>query len=406
MAWGRAQPRAPAAPQPRAPPQTAGPSARPNPGSGTSPRRDEARSHSHSSTRCAHRAAHHPSILPRPADFAGRTLATSNRACTTATSLRLCSRYPLPPQRGPRRDPQLPRSERWPPHIHSREPADAWPSKPPTEEETEMARTRKTTETVEQPENIVVELQPGIAEQAPVDQPDEATQAAAPDDQPEGEQPEAQARSRGFSLNEVRLIGRIAKEADVRVTSTGTHVAYLRVATNGLKDGDTEFHQLTAFGKTAEFAGHYPRQGPPGLRRGPAANPLLRRPRWRQALSGDDDPRQQTAPPGARLPPPGRRGRAGRSVASPDLLWCGSPSHLRQRLAAQGPQCERPYRQARQLRTDQQFRERLRPERRHDPHRPGQPSPQQRGEHGSARRGRLREQLLTRSGSWPESCAP
>ena len=56
----------------------------------------------------------------------------------------------------------------------------------------------------------------------------------------------------------MRLIGRIAKEADVRVTPTGTHVAaYLRVATNGLRDSDTEFHQLTAFGKTAEFAGQY-----------------------------------------------------------------------------------------------------------------------------------------------------
>jgi single-strand DNA-binding protein len=120
-----------------------------------------------------------------------------------------------------------------------------------------MARTRKTPASVEQPENVVVELQPGIAEQAPVEQPDEATQAPAPHDQPDGEQPEAQPRNRGFSLNEVRLIGRIAKEADVRATPGGTHVAYLRVATNGLKDGDTEFHQLTAFGKTAEFAGKY-----------------------------------------------------------------------------------------------------------------------------------------------------
>jgi single-strand DNA-binding protein len=120
-----------------------------------------------------------------------------------------------------------------------------------------MARTRKTTTSVEQPENVVVELQPGIEEQAPIDQPGEATQAPAADDQPEGGQPEAQIRSRGFSLNEVRLIGRIAKEADVRVTPSGTYVAYLRVATNGLRDSDTEFHQLTAFGKTAEFAGQY-----------------------------------------------------------------------------------------------------------------------------------------------------
>jgi hypothetical protein len=36
-----------------------------------------------------------------------------------------------------------------------------------------MARTRKTTDTVEQPDNVV-ELQPGIHEQAPVEQPDQA----------------------------------------------------------------------------------------------------------------------------------------------------------------------------------------------------------------------------------------
>ena len=120
-----------------------------------------------------------------------------------------------------------------------------------------MARTRKTSATVEQPENGVVELQPGIQEQDPVQQPDEATQAHASDDQPEAEQPEPQFRSRGFSLNEVRLIGRVAKEATVHTTAGGATVGYLRVATNGLREGDTEFHQLTVFGKTAEFAAKY-----------------------------------------------------------------------------------------------------------------------------------------------------
>ena len=120
-----------------------------------------------------------------------------------------------------------------------------------------MARTRKTTtDTVEQPENVV-ELQPGIQEQEPVEQPDEAAQVAEPVDEAEGEQPEPQFRSRGFALNEVRLIGRVAKEASVHTTPGGTTVGYLRVATNGLRDGDTEFHQLTVFGKTAEFAATY-----------------------------------------------------------------------------------------------------------------------------------------------------
>jgi single-strand DNA-binding protein len=120
-----------------------------------------------------------------------------------------------------------------------------------------MARTRKTTtDTVEQPENVV-ELQPGIQEQEPVEQLDETAQVSEPVDEAEGEQPEPQFRSRGFSLNEVKLIGRIAKQATVHMTPGGTTVGYLRVATNGLKDGDTEFHQLTVFGKTAEFAAKY-----------------------------------------------------------------------------------------------------------------------------------------------------
>ena len=120
-----------------------------------------------------------------------------------------------------------------------------------------MARTRKDTAIVEETDNPVVELQPGIETQEPVTQPDEACQADAPDAEDEDEQPEPQARSRGFSLNEVRLIGRIAKEPTVHVTSSGTTVGYLRVATNGLREADTEFHQLTVFGKTAEFAANY-----------------------------------------------------------------------------------------------------------------------------------------------------
>ena len=122
-----------------------------------------------------------------------------------------------------------------------------------------MARNTKTTASVEQQDSVVIELQPGVQDQEPVEQPDEAVQDIATDDHPaaEAEQPEPQFRSRGFSLNEVRLIGRIAKEPTVHVTSSGTTVGYLRVATNGLRDADTEFHQLTVFGKTAEFAANY-----------------------------------------------------------------------------------------------------------------------------------------------------
>ena len=48
-----------------------------------------------------------------------------------------------------------------------------------------MARTRKTTASIEQPEDVVVELQPGIQEQDPVEQSDEPAEAVAPDDEPE-----------------------------------------------------------------------------------------------------------------------------------------------------------------------------------------------------------------------------
>jgi single-strand DNA-binding protein len=35
------------------------------------------------------------------------------------------------------------------------------------------------------------------------------------------------------------------------------HLVYFRVATNGRDEKDTEFHQCTAFGKTAGFIGEY-----------------------------------------------------------------------------------------------------------------------------------------------------
>jgi single-strand DNA-binding protein len=53
------------------------------------------------------------------------------------------------------------------------------------------------------------------------------------------------------------LIGRVATEATVHVAPSGTSVGYLRLATNGLRETDTEFHQLMVFGKTAEFAANY-----------------------------------------------------------------------------------------------------------------------------------------------------
>ena len=117
-----------------------------------------------------------------------------------------------------------------------------------------MARTRKTDETTEN----IVPIRPDVEEQPQVDdQPAELVQPDS-DQQAEAEEtPDTQSRSRGPALNRVELIGRIAKGPDLRATHTGMHLAYFRVATNGRDDRDTEFHQCTAFGKTAEFIGEY-----------------------------------------------------------------------------------------------------------------------------------------------------
>lgn len=120
-----------------------------------------------------------------------------------------------------------------------------------------MPRTsRKTTATAETPDSNVVPLHPDQAEQAPADEP---AQVPEPDEQSDGEeQPERQSRGgRGPALNRVELLGRIAKGPDVRMTHSGMRLAYFRVATNGLKEQDTEYHQCTAFGRTAQFIGEY-----------------------------------------------------------------------------------------------------------------------------------------------------
>ncbi len=119
-----------------------------------------------------------------------------------------------------------------------------------------MPRTPKTTDTQE---GVILPLRPEGEEQPEADEP---AQPPASDEQPQPEaMPEApeQSRWRGPGLNRVELIGRIAKAPDLRVTPSGTHIAYFRVATNGA--GETEFHQCTAFGRTAEFIGEYLRTG-------------------------------------------------------------------------------------------------------------------------------------------------
>jgi len=70
-------------------------------------------------------------------------------------------------------------------------------------------------------------------------------------------------------VNKVILIGNLAAEPDVKATPKGTYVANIRLATHtyvgkdeeGKAKEETEFHRLVAFGKLAEFAGHYLKKG-------------------------------------------------------------------------------------------------------------------------------------------------
>lgn len=66
------------------------------------------------------------------------------------------------------------------------------------------------------------------------------------------------------SVNKVIIVGRIGRDPEVRYTQTGQQVASFSVATDESykgKDGQkveaTEWHSITAWGKTAEFVGNY-----------------------------------------------------------------------------------------------------------------------------------------------------
>jgi single-strand DNA-binding protein len=70
-------------------------------------------------------------------------------------------------------------------------------------------------------------------------------------------------------VNKVILIGNLTADPEVKVTPKGTYVAKLRLATNtysgkdeaGNRKEETEYHNLVAFGKLAEFAGQYLHKG-------------------------------------------------------------------------------------------------------------------------------------------------
>jgi single-strand DNA-binding protein len=73
--------------------------------------------------------------------------------------------------------------------------------------------------------------------------------------------------SRG-TLNKVFLIGRLGKDPDLRYSTSGTAIASFSLATNhgqkneqGSWEDATEWHNVKAFGKNADFSGEYLKKG-------------------------------------------------------------------------------------------------------------------------------------------------
>ena len=65
------------------------------------------------------------------------------------------------------------------------------------------------------------------------------------------------------SLNEVRLIGNLGKDPEVRRTEQGGLVAQVSVATRQFRGGEelTEWHQVVLFDRLAELAEQFLRKG-------------------------------------------------------------------------------------------------------------------------------------------------
>ena len=62
----------------------------------------------------------------------------------------------------------------------------------------------------------------------------------------------AEQKTRGDSVNQVTLIGRLVATPELRETSSGKHVTTVRVATNGKTHA--EFHDVVLWGQLADFA--------------------------------------------------------------------------------------------------------------------------------------------------------
>lgn len=70
-----------------------------------------------------------------------------------------------------------------------------------------------------------------------------------------------------MSVNKVILVGRLGREPELKKTNTGVSVAEFSIATNetymkeGQKQEHTEWHNVTLWGKVADFAAEYLHKG-------------------------------------------------------------------------------------------------------------------------------------------------
>lgn len=71
-------------------------------------------------------------------------------------------------------------------------------------------------------------------------------------------------------LNKVQLYGNLTRDPEVKALPSGQQVANFGIATNrsfkdknGARQEQTEFHNVVAFGRTAEVIGQYLRKGRP-----------------------------------------------------------------------------------------------------------------------------------------------
>ena len=71
--------------------------------------------------------------------------------------------------------------------------------------------------------------------------------------------PDEGRKFRGPALNRVILVGRLASDPELHYTPSGSAVTQLRLATN--EGAEPQFHNLSAWGKVAEFAGTYLKKG-------------------------------------------------------------------------------------------------------------------------------------------------